>query len=144
MASEAASVHEENFSRRRNDYRPLIRGLVASGFLVPASAYVKAKRIRARFIQEALKMIKRLDCLVTPSAPTPALRGLESTGDSAFNSPWSLCGFPVVTVPTGITKSGLPLGIQLVAAPMHEVDLLKAAKYCEDALGFQKAPREPA
>jgi len=142
MASEAASVHQDNFRTRRDDYRVGIRGLVSSGLLVPASAYIRAQRIRGRFAREAEAALRGVDCLVTPSAPTPALRGLESTGDPAFNAPWSLCGFPTVTVPSGLTRDGLPLGMQLIDAHFRETHLLEIACWCEMALSFGKAPRD--
>lgn len=142
MASEAASVHQENFRTKRGEYRVGIRGLVSSGLLVPASAYIRAQRIRGRFIREAVVALKSVDCLITPSAPTPALLGLESTGDPAFNAPWSLCGFPTVTIPTGLTRGGLPLGMQLIDGHFREAHLLEIAHWCEAVLGFGKAPRD--
>jgi aspartyl-tRNA(Asn)/glutamyl-tRNA(Gln) amidotransferase subunit A len=143
MASEAASVHEELFRERRAEYRVGIRGLVSSGLLVPAHAYVDALRIRGAFIRKVRAMIGGMDSLVTPSAPTAALRGLESTGDPSFNAPWSLCGFPVITVPSGLNRDGLPLGVQLTGLPFQEIRLLRVAAWCEDALGFEKGPRSP-
>jgi aspartyl-tRNA(Asn)/glutamyl-tRNA(Gln) amidotransferase subunit A len=144
MASEAASVHQDNFRTRRGEYRVDIRGLVSSGLLVPASAYVRAQRIRGRFVREAEVALKSVNCLVSPSAPTPALLGLDSTGDPAFNAPWSLCGYPSMTVPSGLTRGGLPLGMQLIGGPYQEAHLLKVASWCERALGFEKAPRGSA
>lgn len=144
FASEAASVHEEDYRDMRSDYRVNMRGLVASGLMVPASAYIRAQRIRGRFIRETAAILRDVGCLLTPSATTPAPRGLEYTGDPAFNAPWSFCGFPAITVPSGLTRDGLPLGIQLVGRPLDEGQLLVDARWCEEALGFQKAPRDPA
>lgn len=142
MASEAASVHQDNFRKRRDEYSIGIRGLVSSGLLVPASSYVRAQRIRGKFIREADAALKSVDCLVTPSAPTPALRGIDSTGDPAFNAPWSLCGFPTVTIPSGLTRGGLPLGMQLIDGYFREAHLLEIAHWCEAVFGFGKAPRD--
>ena len=143
LASEAASVHEENFRQRMVDYRVNLRGLVASGLLVPASAYLRARRLGGRFIEELGVIMKDVDCLIAPSAPTPALRGLESTGDPAFNAPWSLSGYPVMTVPSGLTGDGLPLGFQIIGKPFREKHLLGVAKWCEGVFSFDKAPRDP-
>ena len=140
MSSEAASVHQDNFRSRQGDYRRKLRGLVASGLLVPSSAYLRAQRIRGRFIEEVHRTLKGLDCLITPSAPTPALHGLESTGDAAFNSPWSLTGFPSITVPSALTEDGLPLGVQLINLPCQEEPLLRVALWCEEALGAELWP----
>jgi Asp-tRNA(Asn)/Glu-tRNA(Gln) amidotransferase A subunit family amidase len=134
MSSEAASVHKRNFIERMSDYRPNLGGLVASGLLIPAHIYLKAGRIRGRFIEDMTKASSGLDCLVTPSAPTPALHGLESTGDASFNSPWSMTGFPTITVPSSLTKEGLPLGVQLAGLPHEEESLLSTAAWCEGAV----------
>ncbi|TEU09465.1 hypothetical protein E3J20_06295, partial [Candidatus Bathyarchaeota archaeon] len=143
FASETASIHQSLFGERMEDYRPLIRGLIASGLLVPASAYLKARRFKGRFTGEVEALLRDFDCLLTPASVTPALRGLESTGDASFNSPWSLCGFPSITVPSGLTAEGLPVGLQLVAGPYGEGGLLGAAGWCEEVLGFPKDPVDP-
>ncbi|MCW3979328.1 MAG: amidase, partial [Candidatus Bathyarchaeota archaeon] len=143
MASEAASVHEEHFRERKDDYRIGLRGTIASGLMVPASAYLRALRIRSRFIREAEATLKGVDCLITPPAPTPALLGLESTGDPAFNAPWSFAGFPSMTLPSGLTGNGLPLGVQLIDGPCEESHLLEVAGWCEGVLGFEGTPRDP-
>lgn len=143
LASEAASVHEENFRARRADYRIGLRGTIASGLMVPASAYLRAQRIRNRFIREAEATLKGVDCLITPPAPTPALRGLESTGDPSFNAPWSFAGLPSMTIPSGLTEDGLPLGVQLIGGAYEEGHLLGVAWWCEGVLGFEGTPRDP-
>jgi Asp-tRNA(Asn)/Glu-tRNA(Gln) amidotransferase A subunit family amidase len=100
-------------------------------------------RIRGRFMGEAGALLREVDCLLTPSSVTPALRGLESTGDASFNSPWSFCGFPSITVPCGLTSEGLPVGMQLTARPYGEDGLLKAAGWCEKILDFRREPVDP-
>jgi len=142
MASEAASVHEDNFRKRKSDYRINMRGLLASGLLVPASAYIRAQRIRGRFMRETAALLREVDCILTPSATTPAPHGLGYTGDPAFNAPWSFCGFPSITVPSGLDKEGLPLGIQLICGPFQEAHLIEAARWCEGVLNFTKEPRD--
>ncbi|HIB80994.1 MAG TPA: hypothetical protein EYO55_03190, partial [Gammaproteobacteria bacterium] len=49
-------------------------------------------------------------------------------------------GLPTVTVPSGLSQSGLPLGIQLITARLEEPRLLSAAKWCEQVLGRMPAP----
>ncbi len=142
MASEAASAHEVNFKERFADYRINLKGLIASGQIVPATTYMRAQRIRTLFMEETREMLRGLDCVVTPSAPTSALLGLDSTGSPAFNAPWSFCGFPAITLPSGITKKGLPLGLQLVGVPYAERDLLLHASWCESVLDFGEGPRD--
>jgi Asp-tRNA(Asn)/Glu-tRNA(Gln) amidotransferase A subunit family amidase len=77
--------------------------------------------------------------LLTPTTPTPAPEGM-ATGDASFQLPWSISGLPSITVPCGLTTSGLPLGIQLVGGHFTEAPLLAAAAWCEDILGRASAP----
>ena len=83
------------------------------------------------------------DMLLTPTTPTPAPQDLTTTGDPVFQSPWTSCGLPTITIPSGISAStGLPLGTQLAAAPFEEARLLAGAKWCEEALNLRLVPPE--
>lgn len=143
MAVEAASVHEDGLRANPEGYREYIRGFVSSGLLVPATAYLRAQRIRAVIIRDVLSLMEGFDCLACPSTVDAAPRGLGWTGSPAFNAPWSLAGLPSVTVPSGISEDELPLGLQLVGRPHRDHDLLEVAAWCEDALGFQRGPVDP-
>lgn len=82
----------------------------------------------------------RYDALVMPSA-LGAAPDRSTTGDAAFNGPWTGLGVPTVSVPTGLAADGLPAGTQLIWAPLEEVRLLGAARWVEAAVGFAGAPR---
>ena len=75
----------------------------------------------------------------TPTV-TPAPASLDTTGDPAFQAPWTTAGMPAITLPSGLSDSGLPLGIQLVAAPFAETTLLSAARWCEEVLDVNLVP----
>jgi len=143
MATEAASIHENNFLNCPSDYRINIRGMITSGLLVPASAYLKAQRIKRLFTKELNGMMKDLDCLITPSTTTPALKGLASTGSAAFNAPWSFAGFPSITIPSGGTEGNLPLGLQLTGKPFAEEKLFKIATIFEEVINWGLLPVDP-
>jgi Asp-tRNA(Asn)/Glu-tRNA(Gln) amidotransferase A subunit family amidase len=67
--------------------------------------------------------------LVCPSAAGPALATLETTGDAAFNSAWSLAGNPAITLPLfKASESGLPIGCQFIAGTGNDDTLLAASK----------------
>ena len=107
--------------------------------LIPGELYVRALRIRSQFRREMRPLIERYDVLLTPTTPAPAPEGM-ATGDPQFQTPWSLSGLPSITVPCGLTTTGLPLGIQLVSEAFTEASLLSAAAWCEDILGRASAP----
>ena len=135
MKVEASAVHEADFRARPDDYAPKVRALIESGTVIPAVSYVQAQRVRRRFRREMEEAIRDFDVLLTPSTPEPAPRDLTTTGDAVFQVPWTTCGFPSITLPSGLSAAGLPLGIQLAAAPYDEETLLSSASWCEQALG---------
>jgi len=143
MSVEAASVHEDNFRTRREDYRDYLKGFISSGLLVPASAYLRAQRIRRIILNDLLSLLKNYDCFACPASTDPAPKGLEWTGSPAFNSPWSLTGLPSLTVPMGFTADKLPLGLQLITLPYREHRLFSIASWCESRLDFPRRPIDP-
>jgi len=140
MFSEAATIHEAKFREKPDAYRQQMQSEIMGGLLIPASTYLRAQRIRAKFRAEMMGLMADLDAIVTPSTLTSALKGLSSTGDAAFNAPWSLIGFPTVTIPSGLTGDRLPLGLQIIAKPYDEPRLLGVAEWCEAVLPFESEP----
>ena len=140
MGVEAATVHQADFSARPDDYEPKVRQVIEVGTLVPAVTYLQAQRIRRRFRRDMEEAIKGFDLILTPTTTSPAPRDLTTTGDPMFQSPWTTCGFPTITIPSGLSESGLPLGIQLAAAPFAEETLFAAARWCEQTLDISLAP----
>ena len=76
-----------------------------------------------------------LDVLVTPSAPGEAPAGIEWTGDPAFNFIWTSLHVPCVTVPAGMGRNGLPLGIQIVGREGDDRAVLAWAQWVAAAIG---------
>ena len=140
MSVEAATVHQADFTARPDDYGPNVRALVEAGLLTPAVTYGQAQRVQRRFQLDIEEAIRGFDVLLTPSTPSPAPRDLGTTGDPMFQSPWTAGGFPTLTLPSGLSESGLPLGIQLASARFAEEKLLAAAHWCEQVLDTRLAP----
>jgi aspartyl-tRNA(Asn)/glutamyl-tRNA(Gln) amidotransferase subunit A len=65
---------------------------------------------------------------------------LTTTGDAVFQAPWTSAGLPTITLPSGLSGGGLPLGVQLAGLPFQEGPLLAVARWCEDALGVELWP----
>ena len=137
--SDTTSIHAERYAAKADLYRPSIRASIEIGMLIPGDLYVRALRIRSQFRRELRPTLARYDVLLTPTTPTPAPQGM-ATGDPRFQIPWSLSGFPSITVPCGFSASGLPLGLQLVSDMFTEAPLFAAAAWCEDVLGRAPAP----
>jgi Asp-tRNA(Asn)/Glu-tRNA(Gln) amidotransferase A subunit family amidase len=143
MASETATVHEDMFRERKPEYGEYIQGFISSGLLIPATAYLRAQRLRQQIINEMIQLIREFDCVICPSTVDTAPVGLAWTGSPAFNAPWSLTGLPSITVPTGLAPNNLPLGLQLVGTPYSEWILLKVAGWCEEKIEFSTRPKDP-
>ena len=112
---------------------------VASRFL-PATYYLHAQRIRHFLWDRVQEIFGELDALLMGVAPTPPPRGLTSTGDTPLLIPWSCLGYPSITVNGGMSPDSLPIGLQLVARPMADYDLLRVGAWAEGALGRLPAP----
>ena len=140
MSVEAAAVHEANYADRPDDYGPKLRALIEEGILTPAGIYVRAQRVRREFRGHLLEAMRPFDVVLGPSAPSPAPRDLSTTGDPVFQSPWTTCGFPEITLPSGLSEAGLPLGVQLVSAAFAEAKLLAASFWCERVLDARLSP----
>jgi Asp-tRNA(Asn)/Glu-tRNA(Gln) amidotransferase A subunit family amidase len=80
------------------------------------------------------------DVLLTPATTGPAPRA-DTTGDPAFNSPWSYVGYPTVCLLAGWTTEGMPIEIQLIGQPWDEANLLATSAWCEEVLACER--REP-
>jgi aspartyl-tRNA(Asn)/glutamyl-tRNA(Gln) amidotransferase subunit A len=137
--AEVGAAHADSHRRHADAYRPRIRAGIEVGLCIPADVYLRAQRIRRQARRDLAPLLARYDALVMPSALGPA-PDRSTTGDAAFNGPWTGLGVPAVSVPTGLAADGLPLGTQLIGAPFEEARLLGAARWVEAAVGFAAAP----
>src|SRR5215471_3540711 len=137
LRSETSSIHEAIFAKHAEAYGPKLRMLVETGMLVHASDYLRARRLRRKYQREMARLFERFDVLLSPAAPGTAPQGISTTGDPVMNGPWTLSDFPTMTLPYALGANGLPIGVQLTAAPLQEGMLLEIAKKIETVVGFQ-------
>ena len=140
MAVEGAAFHQPMYERRGTEYQPRLREMLGRGLRTSSTVYSRAQEHRQRFIIEMGRLAEQVDVLLTPSTPTPALADLTNTGNTMFQGPWTSCGLPVITIPSGLAESGLPLGVQMAGASFREKELLAAARWCEKVLDVNLAP----
>lgn len=140
LRAEAAEVHRERFEVKKDLYGPRIRDFVEAGLDMPAWEYIRALDVQRRFRRDVDSIMTRFDAILTPATPATAPAGIESTGDPAFNIPWSASGHPVMAIPCGLAPSGLPVAIQLTGMAFEESRLLGIASWCEQTLGFNALP----
>jgi len=102
--------------------------------------YLKAQKVRRLLAEEFVRAFADVDAIVTPTAPTPAFKLGEKTGDplamylaDIYTVTASLAGICGVTVPCGATKAGLPVGMQVLASHMNEGTAFRVARAVEAA-----------
>ena len=140
MHVECAAFHERSYRERADDYGPRIRSAIEMGIIIPASKYLQAQRLRRQLRQDMVEMTRQVDVVMTPATVSPAPKDLNTTGDAAFQVPWTSSGLPTVVVPSGLSEQGLPMAVQFGALPYEEGKLLGASQWCEEALGVSLTP----
>ena len=111
--------------------------VLSSGFF--DAYYLKAQKARTLLIQEFAALFEKYDALIGPVVPTPAFKLGENTDDpvkmylaDVMTVPASLAGLPALSVPAGVTKGGLPIGVQLIGPRKADAFLLALAKDGEE------------
>ena len=139
-ASEGGALHLEDLRRRSADFEPLSVDRFLSGALQPAAWYLRAQRFRRLYRDKVHALFQHWDVLVAPATPVAAphigAEWLEINGTrhpcrpsmGLLTQPISFAGCPVVAAPLWPAgAAGLPIAVQLIAAPWREDLALRAA-----------------
>ncbi|MCK5595039.1 Asp-tRNA(Asn)/Glu-tRNA(Gln) amidotransferase subunit GatA [bacterium] len=107
--------------------------------------YLKAQKVRTLIKQDFDNAFKKFDLLVTPTSPTPAFKMGEKIDDplqmylsDIFTIPTNLAGLPAISIPCGVSKNGLPIGLQLIGNYFDEGRILQAAHAFEQSTNFHR------
>jgi aspartyl-tRNA(Asn)/glutamyl-tRNA(Gln) amidotransferase subunit A len=142
MDTELSMYHNEHFSTLWEEYPLNIKTKIEKGLKIFGHEYVKAVHQRITFQQELSAALANVDVAIMPTAPSTAPVGLSSTGSPIFCVPWSMAGFPAITIPSGLDAQGLPLAVQIGGKPYCEETLLTIAAWCQGLLPFDFSPKE--
>lgn len=156
-AAQFAGDHAETLARHRDRLKPEVVWNIEKGMALTADDIGRAERARADLYQRFVRQFDTVDLIVLPTVNTPPfpveVRYLEELDGQTFDSyvSWLLMTFaislttcPAISVPCGFTADGLPLGLQLVAGPRDEANLLGMARHFEDATGLcDRLPIDP-
>ena len=106
--------------------------------------YLKALKVRTLIKEEYRRAFEQCDVMLTPTSPTTAFRFGEKTGNplemylsDIYTVTVNIAGLPGISIPCGRDAKGLPIGMQLIAAPFEEPKLLRTAEYYESREGSQ-------
>ncbi len=123
--------------RERGRLSPKVNAALDEGRAISAVDYKVATVLRDAAIVSFTEWLDGYDAVLSPPAPGPAPRGLDSTGDPSCCTLWSLTGFPALVLPIALATDGMPLGVQIAAATGADDKLLALAAWCEARLPFK-------
>ncbi|HJO65716.1 MAG TPA: Asp-tRNA(Asn)/Glu-tRNA(Gln) amidotransferase subunit GatA [Sphingomonas sanguinis] len=110
--------------------------------------YTQAQKVRTLIARDFERAFEQCDVLLTPTAPSAAFALGEKQADplamylnDVFTVPASLAGLPAMSVPGGLDKDGLPLGLQIIGKPLDEQGVLNAGLAIEQRAGFSARPQ---
>jgi aspartyl-tRNA(Asn)/glutamyl-tRNA(Gln) amidotransferase subunit A len=109
--------------------------------------YLKAQRVRTLITRDFVTAFERVDCILTPTAPSAAFAIGEKAEDpiamylnDVFTVPANLAGVPAIAVPVGLSGDGLPLGLQIIGRAFDEETVLRVGEALESAAQFRCVP----
>jgi aspartyl-tRNA(Asn)/glutamyl-tRNA(Gln) amidotransferase subunit A len=128
---------------RAEGFGPEVKRRIMLGTYALSSGYYDAYYLKAQKVRTLIKndfdtAWKEVDVVATPTAPSPAFKFGDKTSDpltmylsDIFTLSANLAGVPALSLPCGFSSSGLPLGLQLLAAPFKETELFRTASAYE-------------
>ena len=143
-AAEGAALHLDRLRARPEDFDPAVRDRLIAGAMIPAPFVERAQRFRRWYRAAVLELFASVDVILAPTTPCRAPRGGQThfvldgvrlpvrANVGVFTQPISFIGLPVVAVPVWL-DAGLPLGVQVIAAPWREDLALRVARHLERA-----------
>ena len=137
-AVETAVAHEATFPAQRAAYGPGLAGFIDMGRTVNVLDLQKVWLRRRAFTGRLAALFETIDLLLIPAQPMAAptnaeMATLGTDPDSftrlvKFSAPFNMSGSPTITLPSGFTRDGAPVAIQLVARHLAEATLVRAGR----------------
>ena len=152
LLAEASAVMEPHMGSRGSFGKDVLT-LLDQGRLLPATDYIQAQRLRRKMRAEFEKLWEEVDCLMFPTTPNTApaigattvqLGGVEEDvrlATTRLVRSINALGYPALSLPCGLSASGLPIGLQIVGGPFEEALILKIGAALEDnGVGIPTCP----
>jgi aspartyl-tRNA(Asn)/glutamyl-tRNA(Gln) amidotransferase subunit A len=148
IAVEAAAFHKRWMIERPQDYGDQVMMRLQNGLAIPAVSYLEAMRWRGPALAAHVAATSGVDAVIAPVAPLPAPTIAESdvgNGPDAeaviqrltrFTRPVNYLGLPSLAIPSGFTRNGLPVGMQLIGRSFDEATLLRIGAAFQRATDF--------
>ncbi|MDQ3040835.1 MAG: Asp-tRNA(Asn)/Glu-tRNA(Gln) amidotransferase subunit GatA [Acidobacteriota bacterium] len=152
-AENAHELREMYMKTREEGFGAEVKRRIMLGTYVLSSGYydayyAKAQKVRTLLKQDFLNAFERCDAIITPTAPTTAFKIGEKSDDplamylsDIYTASANLAGIPGISVPCGLSKDGLPIGLQLVGRHWSEAILLNLANAYETEFPLNAKPK---
>lgn len=149
--SEAAKDALSLFTKSRGEgfgdevKRRIILGtyVLSSGYY--DAYYLRAQKVRRLILGDFEAAFERVDAILTPTSPTPAFKRGERANDplamylsDVYTISVNLAGLPAISVPSGFTEAGLPIGLQVIGKAFGEADIFAIAHAFEQGHDYWK------
>ncbi|MFB9263188.1 amidase [Bradyrhizobium erythrophlei] len=148
LAVEAAAFHKRWLIERPQDYGAQVLMRLQNGLAIPAVSYLEAMRWRGPALAAYNAAVNGVDAVIAPATPVPAPTIAESdvgNGPGAeaviqrltrFTRPVNYLGLPSLSIPSGFTRNGLPVGMQLIGRAFEEATLIRIGAAFQRATDF--------
>ena len=143
---DCATYHADWLRTRGDDYDWSTRTRLESASLVPAWAYLRAQRARELIRRELMAALDKYDIIILPTGPVAAptieastgrpggyYQGRLDLGRRRYTSPAALAGLPALSIPSGFSDAGLPIGMQIIGRAFDEATLFRVGQAYETA-----------
>jgi aspartyl-tRNA(Asn)/glutamyl-tRNA(Gln) amidotransferase subunit A len=144
-STEASDIDSVYFKSRGEAFGREVKRRIMLGTYVLSSGYydayyLRAQKVRRLILGDFVEAFRKVDVILTPTSPTPAFKRGERSQDplamylsDIYTISANLAGLPALSIPSGLTQSGLPIGLQLIGPAFAEANLLAVAHAFEQA-----------
>jgi aspartyl-tRNA(Asn)/glutamyl-tRNA(Gln) amidotransferase subunit A len=134
LLAEGYATHEAWLRSRSEEYGSHARETLLGGAFITAAEYLKAQCLRAILSSEVDQALDTVDILVTAVSALPPCRiddkeALARLASASVRMPFNATGHPALAVPVGLSREGLPIGIQFMGRKGKERSLLKLSGF---------------
>ncbi len=131
MIAEANAYHAKNLKSQPQNYGDIVRSRFILGGAFTSADYIQSQRARSRLRREFAQAFQSVDIMAMPvmSKPAAALKDFDPMGmmmTPSMMGPFNQTGLPAMSVPCGFSSLGLPIGMQIAAAPFNEAAVFRA------------------
>jgi aspartyl-tRNA(Asn)/glutamyl-tRNA(Gln) amidotransferase subunit A len=142
--SDAAAFHRDRLRDHPHRFGADVLARMERGAQFTSTEYILARRFQSEWRRRLERLFEQFDLLLTPATPitAPVIEGLDAIEAARqltrCTAPFNLAGLPALSVPCGLSAAGLPIGLQIVAAPWNEAQVLRAGRAFENATQWHR------